>query len=250
MGFFSGLNAEKYDRQYPDNVLFRRIISYFKPQRWRLVTIAILVLLLAGGGALQPIVVSQGVDLLKSEPTLPKILLISGTILFLSVSGWFANWIRRRTTVRAISDGVIALASEAFRASAGHDLSFYDEYSSGRILSRITSDTREFGQLITLVTDVISQIVQAAILAVILIGVDWHLFLYLFAVIPFVFLFAISYRSLARKVTRQGMQAMANVNAAIKETVSGIAVAKNFRQEATIYNEFNGANQLSYRVQF
>jgi ATP-binding cassette subfamily B protein len=117
-------------------------------------------------------------------------------------------------------------------------------------LSRITSDTREFGQLITLVTDVISQIVQAGILAVVLIRVDWHLFLYLFAVIPFVFLFAISYRSLARKVTRQGMQAMANVNAAIKETVSGIAVAKNFRQEATIYNEFNGANQLSYRVNF
>ena len=250
MGFFSGLNAEKYDRQYPDSVLFRRIINYFKPQRWRLVIISILVLLLAGGGALQPIVVSQGVDLLKSEPTLPRIGLIAGSILFLSVSGWFANWIRRRTTVRAISDVVITLASEAFEASAGHDLSFYDAYSSGRILSRITSDTREFGQLITLVTDVISQIVQAAILAVVLIRVDWHLFLYLFAVIPFVFLFAISYRRLARKVTRQGMQAMANVNAAIKETVSGIAVAKNFRQEATIYNEFDGANQLSYRVNF
>jgi ATP-binding cassette subfamily B protein len=250
MGVFSGLNAEKYDRQYPDNVLFRRIVSYFKPQQWRLVTITILVLLLAGGGALQPIVVSQGVDLLKGEPTLLNIGLISGSILFLSVSGWFANWIRRRATVRAISDVVINLASEAFRASAGHDLSFYDEYSSGRILSRITSDTREFGQLITLVTDVISQIVQAGILAVVLIRVDWHLFLYLFAIIPFVFLFAISYRRLARKVTRQGMQAMANVNAAIKETVSGIAVAKNFRQEATIYNEFDGANRLSYQVNF
>ena len=227
MGFFSGLNAEKYDRQYSDKVLFNRIINYFKPYRKRLLIITVLVLYLAGTGALQPIIVSNGVDLLKSDPSLLKISLIAGSVLFLSVSGWFANWIRREQTVRAFAGMVISLAYDAFKASTGHDLSFYDEYSSGRILSRITSDTREFGRLITLVTDVISQVVQALILAVVLIRIDWHLFLYLMAVMPLVFLFALSYRRMARKITKQGMQAMANVNAAIKETVSGIAIAKN-----------------------
>jgi len=41
---------------------------------------------------------------------------------------------------------------------------------------------------------------------------------------------------------------MANVNAAIKETVSGIAVAKNFRQEEAIFSEFDDANTTSFRV--
>jgi ATP-binding cassette subfamily B protein len=41
---------------------------------------------------------------------------------------------------------------------------------------------------------------------------------------------------------------MANVNAAIKETVSGISVAKNFRQEASVYAEFDDANQQSLQV--
>ena len=45
-----------------------------------------------------------------------------------------------------------------------------------------------------------------------------------------------------------GMRAMANVNSTIKETVSGIAVAKNFRQEASIFGEFDQANQQSYQV--
>ena len=45
-----------------------------------------------------------------------------------------------------------------------------------------------------------------------------------------------------------GMQAMANVNATIKETVSGIAIAKNFRQESSVYDEFDDANRQSYRV--
>jgi ATP-binding cassette, subfamily B, bacterial len=248
MGFFSGLNAEKYDRQYSDKALVGRIISYFKPYLWQMVIIAVLVLLLAGFGALQPIIVSNGVDILSTDPSFGKLFLIAGSILVLSVLSWVANWIRRKVTVRTVADVVLSLASEAFSASTSHDLSFYDEFSSGRILSRITSDTREFGQLITLVTEVISQVVQALILAVVLIRIDWHLFLYLLVVLPLVFVFAISYRKMARKVTRQGMQAMANVNAAIKETVSGIAIAKNFRQEDTIYNEFGEANNLSYKV--
>jgi ATP-binding cassette subfamily B protein len=59
---------------------------------------------------------------------------------------------------------------------------------------------------------------------------------------------AFGFRNLARKVTRRGMRAMANVNAAIKETVSGIAIAKNFRQESSIFAEFDQANQQSFRV--
>ena len=41
---------------------------------------------------------------------------------------------------------------------------------------------------------------------------------------------------------------MADVNSAIKETVSGIAIAKNFRQENSIFETFDTANQTSYRV--
>jgi ATP-binding cassette subfamily B protein len=44
------------------------------------------------------------------------------------------------------------------------------------------------------------------------------------------------------------MQAMADVNSAIKETVSGIAIAKNFRQESGIFQTFDTANRTSYRV--
>ena len=41
MGFFSSLDAEKYDRTYSDRDLTRRIIGYFKPQRKRLVLISL-----------------------------------------------------------------------------------------------------------------------------------------------------------------------------------------------------------------
>ena len=155
---------------------------------------------------------------------------------------------RRRITIRTISQLELDLRTAAFRAAAAHDLSFYDQYPSGKILSRITSDTRDLSNLVTLVTDLVSQFVQAVILAVVLIRIDWILSLYVFAFLPIIFVFSLSFRRVARSVTRQGMRAMANVNTAIKETISGIAVAKNFRQEQSIFAEFDDANQQSYRV--
>jgi ATP-binding cassette subfamily B protein len=159
---------------------------------------------------------------------------------------WGLNWVRRRYVTRAAGDVMMELRQDAFAAAAGHDLSFYDEFSSGRIVSRITSDTQDFAQVVVLVTDLLSQVVQSIILLIVLLQTEWRLTLWVLAFLPIVFAFASLLRRLARTVTRQGFRAMANVNAAIKEAVTGIAVAKNFRQETGIYDEFDEVNHLSY----
>ena len=69
MAFFAGLNDEKYDRQYTDRVLTRRIIGYFKPQKKRFAIVSVLVVALAAIGAALPVVVSRMVDLLKARPS-------------------------------------------------------------------------------------------------------------------------------------------------------------------------------------
>ncbi len=248
MGFFSSLDAEKYDRTYSDRDLTRRIIGYFKPQRKRLVLISLLTLMVAGAGALLPVIVSRGIDLLEELPQVISLLLVAGAVLLVGVSIWFFNFGLRLLTSIAISEVVAQLSSDAYAASVEHDLSFYDEFSSGKIVSRITSDTRDFGELVTLITNVFSMFIESLILAVVLVNIQWQLSLYAFAMIPVVLVMGVAYRTVARKVTRQGMRAMANVNSTIKETVSGIAVAKNFRQESGIYAEFTDANETSYRV--
>ena len=248
MGFFAGLNDEKYDRQYTDRELIRRIFEYFKPQTKRLVWVIVLVVVLAGIGAALPVVVSRMVDSLKGQPSLQAISLVSFTVLLVGIGLWGLNWARRSLVVRAVGDVVLDLRTRAFRAAAEHDLSFYDQFSSGRIVSRITSDTNDFGQLVVIVTDVGSQIVQAILLGVVLFRTDLRLSLMLMAFLPVIFAIAGGFRVLARRVTKRGMKAMSDVNAAIKETISGISIAKNFRQEESIFKSFDESNQQSYQV--
>ena len=179
MGFFAGLNDEKYDRQYTDRELMRRIlnISNHRPDDW--CGYIVLVVVLAGIGAALPVVVARMVDLLKEQPSLQAISLVSLAVLLIGVGLWGLNWARRSLVVRAVGDVVLDLRTRAFRAAAEHDLSFYDQFSSGRIVSRITSDTNDFGQLVVIVTDVGSQIVQAIILGVVLFRTDLKLSLML-----------------------------------------------------------------------
>ncbi|MBI1794713.1 MAG: ABC transporter ATP-binding protein [Chloroflexi bacterium] len=248
MGFFAGLNEEKYDRQYTDRQLVNRIFDFFRPQTARLVWVSALVVAIAAIGASLPIVVSRMVDLLKDQPSVNSIWLVFFILLAVGVAIWGLNWARRSMVIRAVGDVVLELRSRAFQAAAEHDLSFYDQFSSGRIVSRITSDTNDFGQLVVIVTDVTSQIFQALILGVVLFKTEWRMALLLVSFLPFIFGITIGFRNLARRVTKRGMQAMADVNQAIKETVSGIAIAKNFRQEESIFVSFDEANQQSYNV--
>jgi len=249
MGFFSGLAAEKYDRQYSDKKLFGRILDYFKTQSKKLLVVLITIIIRSVIGAYTPVIVAKGLDQVTQESISTQyILTLAGIILAMGVLSWLANMLSRRYSARAIAEMIQRLSTDAFNASVRQDLSFHDSFSSGKIVSRITSDTREFGQLVTITTDVLMQLISSIIIAVVLFRADWRLAIAIFLLIPILFLLVIQYRHAARKVTRDGMRAMANVNSTIKETVSGIAIAKNFRQEESIYQEFEEANLTSFTV--
>ena len=248
MGLFGGLDTEAYDRSYSDAELIRRIAAYFAPYRKRVLWTILFVLVVSLAGAGQPLVVSRGVGVLVENPSPVVIAGLVAVMTLVGVGVWGANWGRRRLLARLIGDVVSALRHDAFAASINHDMAFFDEFESGRIISRITSDTQEFAQVTQLVTDIVNQVLLVLILLGVLLSISWTLTLILVGLAPFVAMLTIGFRKLARFVTRRGFRVLAKVNAAIQEAVTGISIAKNFRQEAAIYNDFQAVNEQSYQV--
>src|SRR3990170_8553181 len=101
MAFFAGLNEEKYDRQYSDRQLVRRIAEYIQPQGKRLALVTLLVILIALVGAALPVVVGRVVDALKAQPSLQAITLVGLSLTIVGVGSWGLNWARRALVVRA-----------------------------------------------------------------------------------------------------------------------------------------------------
>lgn len=248
MGIMSGLAADAYDRQYDDSYLLKRIYSYFKPHARRLLLAIGLVIIYAIIGAVIPIVIAAGVEALSTGQPVETLVLIIGAVFVVGLGDYVIYFTRQRLTVRLISDVIAQMRKDAFAAAIERDLAFYDENKSGKIVSRITNDTQELSQIIQISLDIFSQIAEFLILFVVLINREWRLTLLLLGIMPVVVVVALMFRKFARNVTRQGSRAMAAVNDNIQESVTGISVAKNFRQEAMIYDEFTQINVQSYQI--
>lgn len=249
MGITGGLTPEEYDRSYSDRELVRRIVRYFRPHIGKVLLVSLMVSLISILATATPLIISRGIDTLAENPQLQLLLTLAAVITVMGALSWGFNFVSLWFSARAVGEVVLALREDAFRAVMRRDLSFYDQYASGRIVSRVTSDTQDFSTVVTLTIDLLSQIVLVLVIGTVLLTQNVRLALITYTVGPIVITIALVFRRLARNAMQQAQRALATVNATIQETVSGIAVAKNFRQEAAIYDDFQDVNELAYRVQ-
>jgi ATP-binding cassette, subfamily B, bacterial len=243
-----GLEGDKYDRQYSDKYLFQRLASYFVPYRRQVIIILIAFFALAIVAGLRPVLISIGVAALEKPDGSNTLTLLFLVLVIAAFTEYFLNWLRRRVLTRVTANIIAKMREDAFAAAMNRDLAFYDENKSGKIVSRITGDTQEFAEIILTSSDVVSQIIQVIILVIVMLNQSPTMTLVLLGTTPMIVLAAMGFRQVARRVTRQGFRAMAMVNDTIQETVTGISVAKNFRKEAMIYDEFVDVNRRSYDI--
>src|SRR5512136_397956 len=251
MGFIlDGLDTEAYDRTYRDRDLLRRIVSYFSPYRGRMFLVAAAISLNSLAATASPILISGGIDALRVEknPSATTILLLTLGVLLLGVAAWGFNFIQQWFAARVVGNVVLQLRQDVFNATIRHDLSFFEEHSSGKIVSRVTSDTQDFSDVVSLVTNLISQILLVVILSVWLFNINVGLTLLLIGFSPIAVIIALSFRRIARTVTQRARRVTAKINAQIQESISGIMVAKGFRQERAIYSTFDANNRQAYQV--
>ncbi|MFX1320132.1 MAG: ABC transporter ATP-binding protein [Promethearchaeota archaeon] len=248
MGMYVGLEAEEYDRVYKDKILLKRIFHYFSPYK-RSMGIVILFLTISSlTYAFVPVLVSISINSLETNRNIFYLLLLISTILILNLFSWVFNYFTIKYSVDVIGNVVLDLRRDAGRAILNHDLSFFDKNPIGKIVSRTNSDSRDFGTVIDLTLNLISSILVIIFLLIIMSFINPVLTLITTITFPLFFVIALSYRKLARQKTLLGQRALASVNAYVKESFSGIQIAKTFRQEEKLYNNFNEVNTTSYKV--
>jgi ATP-binding cassette, subfamily B, bacterial len=254
MGFImDGLDAEAYDREYTDRQLLSRIVGYFRPRLPAMSLVALMIVLSALMDAAFPFLISRGLDQLEgvtdlNETIWQRTAWLIVAIFLSGVFSWTFNFFRQKYTARAVGDVVLKLRQDAFDAVLARDMSFYDEFSSGKIVSRVTSDTQDFSNVVTLTLNLMSQVLIVAIVVGLLIYIDPQLALITLTIAPVVIFVALAFRRIARRTTTQARRVLAEVNANVQESITGIGVAKSFRQERRIYDEFKPVNAQSYRL--
>jgi ATP-binding cassette, subfamily B, bacterial len=253
MGFvMDGLETEAYDRKYSDRQLVSRILSYFKPWRARIAAVGAILALASLSEFAAQVVVSKSLDAVSRAKDsggggLGLPILIAAAVVGFGIVEWLFNYLRQFLASKVVGDTIYRLRSEAFTKSVRHDLSFYDEHSSGKVLSRITTDTEDFANVIGLVVDFLSQAVLIVVFVSYLASISSRLTLLLVLMAPLAVGAALAFRRIARFVTSNAKRVTAEVNAEIQESIAGISVAKGFRRERSLWTSFKDENALAYR---
>ncbi|MHA1777737.1 MAG: ABC transporter ATP-binding protein [Promethearchaeota archaeon] len=245
---YAGLDAEEYDRTYSDRELFRRILKYFRQHTKKMIVVIIFLVLTSITAGVLPYLTSLIIKQLETTSSTTMVVALVIVTLIMNISSYLFNYINKSLSAVILNSVTYQLRADVESQVLIQDMSFFDKYPTGKIVSRINSDSQNFFEMAQIFIDSISSFLVVIIMLVPMFIIDAKLTLIFLAMVPLIFLFTLSFRKVARKKTLQGQRVLANVHSFVQETMNGIQIAKTFRQENTLYREFKDINKKSYKI--
>lgn len=248
---FFGLDEEKYDRKYNDRELGKRIFNYFLRYKKQTAILIVFLILQSIFTALQPLYMYWLINQLDGINEF-TITLIWGLIILLVIhTVTFGFSIVRSIQTSKVLNGVIRdVRTDVTTEVLKQDMAFFDEYSTGKIVSRVNTDTQNMGEMVSILFESLSSIFSIVFLVIPMVTIDNRLTIVFLCGVPLVFILTSLFRKYAKIKTLLGQRATASVNAFVQESLAGIQNVKTFRQEEKLYDEFNEINLQSYKVNF
>jgi len=121
---------------------------------------------------------------------------------------------------------------------------YFDNVKTGHIMSRIVNDLREISELSHHgPEDLFLSLVMLIGSFIILTMIEWRLTLIIYGFLPLLIWYAILKRKKMSSAFRSVRKRIANVNAQLENSISGIRVAKSFTNEEYEIEKFNEGNR-------
>ncbi|MFC5907680.1 ABC transporter ATP-binding protein [Streptacidiphilus monticola] len=140
-------------------------------------------------------------------------------------------------------DVLLDMRRRIFRHAQALSLDFHERYTSGRIISRATSDVDTVRELLTEgLQELLSVVLSLVYIAVLLVVMDWRLGLASLASFLPIYLLTRSFRRRSQAIYRRSRTAVATVIVRFTETMNGIRPVQAFRREAANEVAFGEAN--------
>ncbi len=139
---------------------------------------------------------------------------------------------------------VVDLRQEVFDHVLRQDVHFFEDQSTGQIMSSIMSDIEKIQLSVSsMLADWLRQSFTAFFLVLGMVAIDWQLSLISITVLPFVLLPTMKLGRRIRRTTRNAQDFTGKLNQILQETISGHQVVKSFGAEDFESNRFRVAAQ-------
>ena len=224
--------------------MLKRFLAYYKPHRKIFILDMLASLCVSLIGIVYPIVTRNMLNDLIPNKKYQLIIVFGLTLLALygvkMLLNFFIQYIGHVMGVRMQAQ----MRSDMFNYLEKLPYSFYDNHETGKIMSRMTNDLMDISELAhhgpeNLIISSISIIASFIYLSTI----DIWLTLIIFAAVPFLVLIAAVLRKKMRDAFTRSRQSVAQINASLESSISGIRVTKAFTNAEKEAEKFEEGNE-------
>ena len=239
-GWFSYLSSSDEKPKVTIGLL-RRVMGYSRPYRWQLVSMLVLILFSTGLTLLTPLILRNLIDKVIPSGNISRLVLLAIALLLIPAVGGGLGVIQRRLNAK-VGEGVIydlrvALYARLQRMS----LHFFTNTKLGELMSRLNNDVVGAQNAISnTIVNIITNIIQAAAVLAVMLSLEWRLTLVSIIILPLFILAARHMGGRLRDVSRQQLEANAQMNATMNETlnIGGALLVKLFGRAITEVKRF------------
>ncbi|POX56562.1 ABC transporter [Streptomyces sp. Ru71] len=250
-----GKDRDPFDRDVlpsPPGATAALLRSLLAPMRARVALTVLVLLLQQAAVQAGPLLVAYAIDTavpaFRDDRHGPLIAVAVGYLLCAAASGAL-QFVFIAASARVNQDVLLDLRGRIFRHAQALSVDFHERYTSGRLISRSTTDVESLRELLSeglqeLVTVILSFVYISAMLLWLDLGLG------AVAVASFVPLYLLVrvYQRRAGEVYRRRSTAIASVIVKFVETMNGIRPVRAFRREAANDAEFAVLNQRHERT--
>ena len=233
----------------PHHGLSRRIVGLFGPYRLPVAAVGLLIVVNAGLGVVNPVMVKEVFDsaLFPAGGSLDLMLLwlLAGLIAAVAVAGGVLNIAQTYLTGKVGQDVTGDLQEAVYGHLLGMSLNFLARTRTGEMQSRLSHDINGIEPVVTgTFADSASSAVALIAVVVAMLFLSWQFTLVALAVLPVFFLLTRWVGRKRRQVLASAQSSMAQVTAVTEETLSmsGILLAKLFGRQHDELHHFRRHN--------
>nr|MCI1925357.1 ABC transporter ATP-binding protein/permease [Ligilactobacillus acidipiscis] len=125
---------------------------------------------------------------------------------------------------------------------------YFDQVPSGSILSRLTNDTMAFQNFWQLFSSLIVAVFAMVSAFIAMFTTDKTIALWLLVFMPFLAVTIWYYQKYSSRVYRQMREKLSILNNKLAESITGVTVIQDFRQERRVNREFEDVNSQYYQT--
>ncbi|RLE45414.1 hypothetical protein DRJ25_05705, partial [Candidatus Woesearchaeota archaeon] len=249
MGFIQNIPDEKYDRKYGDFYLLKRLFNYMGRHDLRTFLKVLFWTAVQTSSSLAiPFMIKFVIQFIILSKFSYVIYLYSIAVTALYALNWYAQYRNVYYLSKLSGDMMRGIRRDCFETLLIQDMTFYDKNKSGKLVSRVTSDTDTISNMVQITTSFVINILVMISILIILFLTDVWLSIIAVSLLPILFIVAMGARVLARSTSKTWRKTMAILNANVAESISGIEVTKYFHQEKEAFERFKEINLRNYKA--